>query len=120
MLSSSFVPGTYGSINDHRMDRRDLEPRHRLHQNQPGCDHCYAERFSERFRGVPGHPFETGFDLTLRPETRDPAAALASAAMIFVNSMSDLFHKAIPKAFLECLRHHGAGALAHVPGADEA
>src|SRR5690348_1874058 len=34
----------------------------------PGCDHCYAERFSERFRGTRGHPFETGFDLTLRPE----------------------------------------------------
>src|ERR1700726_3776019 len=33
-----------------------------------GCDFCYAERFSERFRGVPGHPFENGFDLTLRPE----------------------------------------------------
>ena len=33
-----------------------------------GCDHCYAERLSERFRGVKGHPFETGFDLTLRPE----------------------------------------------------
>src|SRR5882724_1664057 len=33
-----------------------------------GCDNCYAERFSERFRGVPGHPFTTGFDLTLRPD----------------------------------------------------
>jgi protein gp37 len=33
-----------------------------------GCDNCYAERFSNRFRGVPGHPFERGFDLTLRPE----------------------------------------------------
>ncbi len=33
-----------------------------------GCDFCYAERFSERFRGVPGHPFENGFDLRLRPE----------------------------------------------------
>ena len=33
-----------------------------------GCDNCYAERFSERFRGTPGHPFENGFDLTLRPE----------------------------------------------------
>ena len=33
-----------------------------------GCDHCYAERFSERFKGVPGHPFEPGFDLTLRPD----------------------------------------------------
>ena len=36
-----------------------------------GCDHCYAERFSERFRGTSGHPFETGFDLTLRPERLD-------------------------------------------------
>ena len=34
----------------------------------PGCDHCYAETFAERFRGVPGHPYEQGFDLTLRPE----------------------------------------------------
>jgi protein gp37 len=33
-----------------------------------GCDFCYAERFSERFRGVPGHPFENGFDLTLRSD----------------------------------------------------
>ena len=33
-----------------------------------GCDLCYAERFSERFRGVAGHPFAMGFDLTLRPE----------------------------------------------------
>lgn len=33
-----------------------------------GCANCYAARFSERFRGVPGHPFENGFDLTLRPE----------------------------------------------------
>ncbi len=32
-----------------------------------GCDNCYAERFAERFRGVPGHPYEQGFDLTLRP-----------------------------------------------------
>ena len=32
----------------------------------PGCDNCYAERFAERWRGVPGHPYEQGFDLTLR------------------------------------------------------
>ncbi len=36
-----------------------------------GCEHCYAERFSERFRGVPGHPYEMGFDLTLSPERLD-------------------------------------------------
>ena len=34
----------------------------------PGCKHCYAEVFAERFRGVPGHPYEQGFDLRLVPE----------------------------------------------------
>ena len=66
----------------------------------PGCDHCYAERFSERFRGTPGHPFETGFDLTLRPERLDAPLAWRSPRMIFVNSMSDLFQKEIPAEFI--------------------
>jgi protein gp37 len=61
-----------------------------------GCDHCYAARFSERFRGVPGHPFEKGFDLTLRPERLLQPLAWKKPRMIFVNSMSDLFHKDIP------------------------
>ena len=65
-----------------------------------GCDHCYAERFSERFRGTPGHPFEMGFDLTLRPERLDQPLRWLSPRMIFVNSMSDLFHKEIPKEFI--------------------
>lgn len=66
----------------------------------PGCDHCYAERFSERFRGTPGHPFEVGFDLTLRPERLDQPLRWKSPRMIFVNSMSDLFHKRIPQAYI--------------------
>jgi protein gp37 len=66
-----------------------------------GCDHCYAERFSERFRGTPGHPFETGFDLTLRPERLDHPLRWRARRMIFVNSMSDLFHKDIPKDFID-------------------
>jgi protein gp37 len=65
-----------------------------------GCDHCYAERFSERFRGTRGHPFETGFDLTLRPERLDQPLRWRLPRMIFVNSMSDLFHKEIPKDFI--------------------
>ena len=67
----------------------------------PGCDHCYAERFSERFRGTPGHPFERGFDLMLRPERLDQPLRWSAPRMIFVNSMSDLFHKEIPKDFVE-------------------
>src|SRR5579872_7074985 len=61
-----------------------------------GCDNCYAERFSERFRGVVGHPFETGFDLTLRSERLLQPLGWKRPRMVFVNSMSDLFHKAIP------------------------
>src|SRR5229473_2384935 len=65
-----------------------------------GCDHCYAERFSERFRGVLGHPFENGFDLTLRPERLDQPLHWRQPKMIFVNSMSDLFHKGVPLSFV--------------------
>ena len=62
-----------------------------------GCDNCYAERFAERFRGVDGHPYETGFDLTLRPERLEQPLKWRSPKMIFVNSMSDLFHKRVPR-----------------------
>jgi protein gp37 len=68
-----------------------------------GCDHCYAERFSERFRGVPGHPFENGFDLTLRPERLEQPLRWKAPRMIFVNSMSDLFHKDIPYSFVDAV-----------------
>jgi protein gp37 len=66
-----------------------------------GCDNCYAERFSERFRGVPGHPFSSGFDLTLRPERLGQPLAWSRPRMIFVNSMSDLFHKQVPRSFVD-------------------
>jgi protein gp37 len=65
-----------------------------------GCDNCYAARFSERFRGVPGHPFENGFDLTVRPERLTQPLDWKKPRMIFVNSMSDLCHKAVPKAHI--------------------
>src|SRR5687768_15452626 len=67
----------------------------------PGCTHCYAETFAERFRGVPGHPFEQGFDLRLVPEKLDEPLRWATPRMIFVNSMSDLFHEAVPDAYIE-------------------
>lgn len=66
-----------------------------------GCDNCYAARFSERFRGVRNHPFENGFDLTLRPERLTQPLSWRRARMIFVNSMSDLFHKEIPREFID-------------------
>jgi protein gp37 len=66
-----------------------------------GCDFCYAERFSERFRGIPGHPFENGFDLMLRPERLTQPLHWREPRRIFVNSMSDLFHKKVPKHFID-------------------
>ena len=66
-----------------------------------GCDNCYAERIAERFRGVMGHPYEMGFDLTLRPERLDQPLKWRQPRMIFVNSMSDLFHKKIPEEFID-------------------
>jgi len=66
-----------------------------------GCDNCYAARFAERWRGVPDHPFEKGFDLTLRPERIDQPLKWRRPRMIFVNSMSDLFHKDVPATFID-------------------
>jgi protein gp37 len=66
-----------------------------------GCDNCYAERIAERFRGVKGHPFENGFDLTLRAHKLREPLTWRSPKRIFVNSMSDLFHKDVPKDFID-------------------
>src|SRR5262245_18161525 len=55
-----------------------------------GCEHCYAETFAERFRRVPGHPYEQGFDLRLIPEKLPEPLRWATPKTIFVNSMSDL------------------------------
>ncbi len=66
-----------------------------------GCDNCYAERFAERFRGTPGHPYEPGFDLTLRPERISQPLSWKRPRTIFVNSMSDLFHKDVPTDFID-------------------
>ena len=66
----------------------------------PGCTHCYAETFAERFRGVSGHPYEKGFDLRLVPEKLREPLGWKKPRRIFVNSMSDLFHEQVPSAFV--------------------
>src|SRR5215469_13732997 len=66
----------------------------------PGCAHCYAERFAERFRGVKGHPFEQGFDLRLVPEKLFEPLRWKQPKRIFVNSMSDLFHERVPDDYI--------------------
>ena len=66
----------------------------------PGCAHCYAETFAERFRGVPGHPYEQGFDLRLVPEKLAEPLGWKKPLRVFVNSMSDLFHEDVPRRFI--------------------
>lgn len=67
----------------------------------PGCDNCYAERFAERWRGVPGNYFQSGFDLTLRPNMLDRPTQWKAPRRVFVNSMSDLFHRDVPDHFID-------------------
>ncbi len=66
-----------------------------------GCDNCYAARFAERWRGIEGHPYEQGFDLRLWPSRLDRPERWRKPRMIFVNSMSDLFHKRVPREFID-------------------
>jgi protein gp37 len=67
----------------------------------PGCAHCYAETFAERFRGVAGHPYEQGFDVRLIPAKLDEPLRWKVSRMVFVNSMSDLFHEDVGDEYVE-------------------
>ena len=68
-----------------------------------GCKHCYAETFAERFRGVKGHPYQQGFDLRLVPEKLTEPLRWRTPKMIFVNSMSDLFHEGVPDDYIKAV-----------------
>lgn len=65
-----------------------------------GCDHCYARRIAERSRGIPGHPYEQGFDLRLWPDRLDRPLHWKKPRRVFVDSMSDLFHAGVPETFI--------------------
>jgi protein gp37 len=71
----------------------------------PGCKHCYAETFAERFRGVKGHPYEQGFDLRLVPEKLFDPLLWRSPKLVFVNSMSDLFQDGVPDDYIDLVAH---------------
>lgn len=65
-----------------------------------GCTNCYAQTFAERFRGVPGHPYEQGFDLRLIMEKIEEPLKWKQSKRVFVCSMSDLFHEEVPIEFI--------------------
>ncbi len=79
----------------------------------PGCAHCYAETFAERFRGVPGHPYEQGFDLRIVREKWAEPFEWTRPRMVFVNSMSDLFHRDVDDATIVAITRVMAAADWH-------
>lgn len=83
-------------------------------QVSAGCDHCYALTFAERFRGVPGHPYEQGFDMRLWPQRLEMPLKWRKPRRVFVNSMSDLFHADVPDEFIRSVFETMARADWHI------
>jgi protein gp37 len=67
----------------------------------PGCKHCYAETMARRLKAMGAPGYENGFDLTLHPERLEQPLQRRQPTVYFVNSMSDLFHDAVPDEFIE-------------------
>jgi protein gp37 len=66
-----------------------------------GCKHCYAERMAKRLQAMGVERYVNGFTLTLQPDVLDVPRRWRKARTIFVNSMSDLFHKDVPISFVK-------------------
>ena len=79
----------------------------------PGCKNCYAQTFAERWRGVPNHPYEQGFDLRLVPEKVTEPLRWRKARLVFVNSMGDLFHEDVPLDFIRSVFETMASSPQH-------
>jgi protein gp37 len=67
----------------------------------PGCKHCYAERLSLRLRAMGQPNYANGFALTLQPRMLELPSRWKAPQIIFVNSMSDLFHKSVPTEYIQ-------------------
>ncbi len=67
----------------------------------PGCKHCYAERMAERLLAMGQPNYRNGFDLTLQPQALELPLQWKKPQTIFVNSMSDLFHRDVPLAYIQ-------------------
>jgi len=65
-----------------------------------GCAHCYAERLARRLQAMGNPKYRNGFEVTLHPDTFEQPFRWRKPRMIFVNSMSDLFHEAVPLSFI--------------------
>lgn len=67
----------------------------------PGCKHCYAERMAKRLRAMGQPRYAAGFRVTLQPDLLELPLHWRQARLIFVNSMSDLFHDAVPLEYVQ-------------------
>lgn len=67
----------------------------------PGCQHCYAERLAKRLQAMGQSRYAHGFRVTLQDDLLDLPLRWRTPRRIFVNSMSDLFHEAVPSAFIQ-------------------
>jgi len=67
----------------------------------PGCLNCYAERMAKRLKAMGQRRYRNGFKVTLHPEALDEPYGWKKARVVFVNSMSDLFHDRIPFDFIQ-------------------
>ena len=67
----------------------------------PGCKHCYAETFTYRLQSMGQRKYKNGFRVTTHNETLNEPYRLKEGTLVFVNSMSDLFHKDVPLAFIK-------------------
>src|SRR5947209_6114311 len=66
----------------------------------PGCKHCYAERMAKRLQAMGQANYANGFELTLHEHMLDVPLRWKKPRLVFVNSMSDLFHEDAPEAFI--------------------
>jgi protein gp37 len=67
----------------------------------PGCKHCYAERMAKRLHAMGQPNYANGFELTLQEHMLKRPLEWKQPKLIFVNSMSDLFHEDVPLAFIQ-------------------
>lgn len=67
----------------------------------PGCKYCYAERMAERLHAMGQENYRNGFQLTLQPHMLELPLRWKKPQTIFVNSMSDLFHKDVPVSYIQ-------------------
>src|SRR5690242_4442999 len=65
-----------------------------------GCKHCYAERMAHRLNAMGVARYANGFEVTLHPDLIDVPLRWRDPRLIFVNSMSDLFHERVPLPFI--------------------